>query len=132
MKKLEFPLVMHDKKSKLDYFLASREKCFNVKDVMTLYNSRLALPEEQIEKLSSLKLISPRAAQILSVFLGVLSIDRFYCRNVKLGLLKLFTISACGFWWLADIFAIRAAARRMNCKILRNFMLHPVKEEDSD
>ena len=48
VKKLEFPLVMHDKKSKIDFFLASRQKCFDVKDVMALYNSLLALEEERI------------------------------------------------------------------------------------
>ena len=54
MKKLEFPLKVHDKKSKVDFFLASREYCFNVPDVMLLYNSLLSLPEERVDKLMSL------------------------------------------------------------------------------
>ncbi|HIY98605.1 MAG TPA: TM2 domain-containing protein [Firmicutes bacterium] len=132
MKKLEFPLVMHDKKSKIDFFLASRQKCFDVKDVMALYNSLLALEEERIDKLMQLQLVSPRTALLLSLFLGVLGVDRFYCRDYKLGVAKLFTISACGFWWLGDLFVIRDAARRTNYKILRNFIINPVKEEDAD
>ena len=63
---------MHDKKSKIDFFLASRQKCFDIKDVMALYNSLLALPEERIDKLMQLILIAPREALLLSVFLGVL------------------------------------------------------------
>lgn len=130
--KIEFPLVMHDKKSKIDFFLASRQKCFDIKDVMALYNSLLALPEERVDKLMELKLVSPRTALILSFFLGVLGVDRFYCRNNKLGIAKLFSIAACGFWWLGDIFAIRGAARTANYKILRNFIINPIKEEDAD
>ena len=130
--RLEFPPVMHDKKSKIDFFLASRQKCFDVKDVMALYNSLLALPDERIDKLFSLQLVSPRIAFILSVFLGVLGVDRFYCRSNKLGIAKLFTIAACGFWWVGDLFVIREAARLTNYKILRNFIINPVKEEDAD
>lgn len=83
---MEFPLVMHDKKSKIDFFLASRQKCFDVKDVMALYNSLLALEEERIDKLMQLQLVSPRTALLLSLFLGVLGADRFYCRDYKLAL----------------------------------------------
>ena len=132
MKKLEFPLVVHDKKSKIDFFLASREYCFDVPQVMTLYNSLLALPEERVERLTSLKLVSPVAATLLSIFLGVFAADRFYCRNGKLGVAKLFSVAACGFWWLADIFAIRSAARKANFRILHKFIFEPVKEEDAD
>lgn len=132
MKKLEFPLKVHDKKSKVDFFLASREYCFNVPDVMLLYNSLLALPEERVDKLMSLKLVSPTVATVLAFFLGPLAVDRFYCRDVPLGLAKLFTISALGFWWLADLFFIRRAARRANYRILRTFIINPVKEDDSD
>ena len=99
---------------------------------MALYNSLLALPEERVDKLMELKLVSPRTALILSFFLGVLGVDRFYCRNNKLGIAKLFSIAACGFWWLGDIFAIRGAARTANYKILRNFIINPIKEEDAD
>ena len=111
---------------------ARRQKCFDVKDVMALYNSLLALEEERIDKLMQLQLVSPRTAMLLSLFLGVLGADRFYCRDYKLGVAKLFTIAACGFWWLGDLFVIREAARRTNYKILRNFIINPVKEEDAD
>ena len=129
---MECPLVMHDKKSKIDFFLASRQKCFDVKDVMALYNSLLALEEERIDKLMQLQLVSPRTALLLSLFLGVLGADMFYCRDYKLDVAKLFTIAACGYWWLGDLFVIRDAARRTNYKILRIFIINPVKEEDAD
>ena len=130
MKKLEFPLVVHDKKSKIDFFLASREYCFDVPQVMTLYNSLLALPEERVDRLTSLKLVSPVAATLLSLFLGIFAADRFYCRNGKLGVAKLFSLAACGFWWLADIFAIRSAARKANADAAYGDERHAVGRGD--
>ena len=45
-------------------------------------------------------------ALLLSVFLGVFGIDRFYLGHVWLGLAKFFTIGGLGLWALADVVVI--------------------------
>ena len=42
-------------------------------------------------------------AMILSVLLGWIGVDRFYAGHYGLGLLKLFTLSCYGIWWIIDI-----------------------------
>jgi len=43
---------------------------------------------------------------LLSVFLGVLGIDRFYVGKIGTGILKLVTGGGCGIWCIIDIILI--------------------------
>ena len=45
---------------------------------------------------------SKLTAFLLSFFLGVLGVDRFYLGFYLMGVIKLLTIGGCGVWWLLD------------------------------
>ncbi|HYO44420.1 MAG TPA: NINE protein [Candidatus Limnocylindrales bacterium] len=45
-------------------------------------------------------------AVLLSFFVGVLGIDRFYLGHTGLGILKLITLGGCGIWALIDLILI--------------------------
>lgn len=43
---------------------------------------------------------------LLSIFVGVFGVDRFYTGHTTLGILKLLTLGGCYVWWLIDIILI--------------------------
>jgi len=85
-----------------------------------LKNTRDSLPQDRREAFDLQfggREKSPTVALVLSLFIGVLGIDRFYVGATTLGILKLITFGGFGIWGLIDWFLIMNAARKRNIEI---------------
>ncbi|HEY3544872.1 MAG TPA: NINE protein [Propionicimonas sp.] len=49
---------------------------------------------------------------LLSYFLGLLGVDRFYLGKIGTGVLKLITVGGCGIWWLIDLILVLAGTTK--------------------
>lgn len=56
----------------------------------------------------------PIIALVLSIFLGIYGVDRFYIGDTGMGVGKLVTCGGCDIWWIVDIFLIMGATRKKN------------------
>ncbi len=45
-------------------------------------------------------------ALLLSIFLGMYGVDRFYMGYIGTGILKLITFGGCGIWYIIDVILI--------------------------
>ena len=61
----------------------------------------------------------PTAALLLSIFLGVLGVDRFYIGDIGLGVAKLLTGGGFFIWVIIDWFLIRNATAAKNTAVIR-------------
>ena len=68
------------------------------------------------------QLSEPTVAIILSIFLGVLGVDRFYIGDTGIGVGKLLTFGGCYIWWLIDIFLIIDATKQKNFERLSHYL----------
>ena len=68
------------------------------------------------------QMTEPTVAIILSIFLGVLGVDRFYIGDTGIGVGKLLTFGGCYIWWLIDIFLIIDATKQKNFELLSRYL----------
>ena len=74
----------------------------------------LALDDSKWSALSTIQFKNPTTALILSLFLGVYGIDRFYIGDTGLGVGKLLTCGGFGIWAIIDWFFISNATKNKN------------------
>jgi len=83
----------------------------------TLLKAAISGPAQWFQAKDAPGLFSPRewmVAALLSVFVGVLGVDRFYVGHIGLGVLKLVTLGGFGIWAFID--AILFILRKVNDK----------------
>lgn len=72
------------------------------------------LPSNRQVNVQALNFKNPIVALLLSLFFGVLGVDRFYNGQIGLGLGKLLTLGGLGFWTIIDWFLIMNAVKKSN------------------
>ncbi len=83
-----------------------------------LENILIASPDAFEGTMRSIPFRNPSTVQIISVFVGILGVDRFYLGDIMNGVLKYFTFGGIGVWWIKDIFSAKERCRTYNCKKL--------------
>ena len=106
--------------SKNKEFIYGEEECS--KDII---NALLNVPEDFLPQLNRLPFRNPSTVWMISIFPGILGVDRFYLGDFKKGIIKYFTFGLFGIWWIKDIGSAKKRCREYNCKKLMEAIKDP-------
>ncbi len=99
---------------KVDMFMMSNGSYFPEEKAMFIRERLMTVDDSKWAILSSMQFKNPTTALILSIFLGVYGVDRFFIGDTGMGVGKLLTCGGLGFWAIIDWFLISNATKEKN------------------
>ena len=102
----------------VNMLLATYGKYFPESSLLQIREIFENMDEKQIGMLVCLQFKDPITVLIISLFGGVLGIDRFYLGHPVLGVIKLLTCGGFYIWAIIDLFLVMDSARQENLQKL--------------
>lgn len=99
---------------KVDLFIMTNQKYLPAEKIIYLKDKLRTLDEEKVSLLSTIEFKDPTTILLVSIFLGVLGIDRFMIGDTGIGILKLLTCGVCGILTIVDWFTISKKVKDLN------------------
>lgn len=109
--------------TKVDLFIANNSDKLPAEQLPSIREKLMDLDDNRWIVVSSIQFKDPTTALILSLFLGVYGIDRFFIGHTGLGIGKLITCGGCGLWAIIDWFNIKKATRNVNFQKLQSVLI---------
>jgi TM2 domain-containing membrane protein YozV len=72
------------------------------------------MSDADFERVTYVQFTDPTLMLIISIFFGMLGVDRFALGDIGLGVGKLLTCGGIYIWWLVDLFYIMDATKEKN------------------
>ena len=100
--------------SKIDMYIMTNQKYFPEGKIVYLKDKLRTMDDEKFSLISTIEMKDPTTILLVSIFLGVLGIDRFMIGDTGMGILKLLTGGCCGILALVDWFTISKKTKELN------------------
>ena len=98
----------------IDTFVITNQKYLPKEKIVFLKQKLANATDDQCELAASVEFKDPTTVLILSIFLGVLGVDRFMIGDIGIGILKLLTAGCCGILTIIDWFTIQKKTKELN------------------
>ena len=99
---------------KVDMYVMTNQKYFPAEKIVYLKDKLRTMDEEKFSHLTTVEMKDPTTVLLISIFLGVLGIDRFMIGDTGMGILKLLTGGCCGILTIVDWFTISKKTKELN------------------
>ena len=100
--------------NKIDMYIMTNQKYFPEGKILYLKDKLYTIDDEKFSLISIIDLKDPTTVLLISIFLGVLGIDRFMLGDTGIGILKLLTAGCCGILTVFDWFTISTKTKDIN------------------
>lgn len=98
----------------VDMYIMANQKYLPPEKIVFLQQRLLEADDEKFNLISAIEFKDPDTFLMVSIFFGVLGIDRFMLGETRMGILKLLTGGVCGVLAVADWFSIQKKVRDLN------------------
>ena len=99
---------------KIDMYIMTNQKYYPEEKIVYLKDTLRTMDDEKFSLIYTIELKDPTTLLLVSIFLGVLGIDRFMLGDTGMGILKLLTAGCCGILVIIDWFTISNKAKEVN------------------
>ena len=99
---------------KIDTYIMPNQKYFPEGKIIYLKDKLRTMDDEKFSLIMTVPLKDPTTLLLVSIFLGVLGIDRFMLGQVGMGILKLLTLGCLGILTIIDWFTIANKTKEIN------------------
>lgn len=99
---------------RVDMYLMTNQKYLPAEKIVFVKEKLLAADESKFNLVSAVEYKDPTTILLVSIFLGVLGIDRFMVGETGMGILKLLTCGVCGVLTIIDWFSVQKKAKELN------------------
>lgn len=101
-------------KQKIDLYLTTNAKYFEPAAIPIIRQKLEKADDTTFLSIQACELKDPTTLLLISIFLGVLGIDRFMLGDTGMGILKLLTCGCCGVLTIIDWFTISKKTKQKN------------------
>lgn len=122
IKKQEEKQTNKTAEQRADMYIASKSKYFQSFQLSQIREKIAVMNDSKFNMLQSVPLKDPQTSLILSLFVGVYGVDRFYIGDTGIGVGKLLTCGGLFVWTLIDWFQIQSATRNNNFQKIQPFL----------
>ena len=99
---------------KVDMYLVANSKYFEGHQLHAIREKLLTIDDARFAMILTISLKNPDTYVIISLFSGMMGIDRFMIGDVGLGVGKLLTCGGFYIWAIVDWFSIASRAKEIN------------------
>jgi hypothetical protein len=107
---------------KVDMYIVANSKFFDRFQLAQIRERLLKVDDSKLNLIQSIPLKDPQTSLIISIFVGVYGVDRFYIGDTGMGIGKLLTCGGLGIWAVVDWFQIQTVTRKKNFEKIQPYL----------